>query len=1148
MTHGTRSHGAAVRRRRVLTGTLSIALVVLLSIVAAGAASGGTAASSPSAFKLGAFTPEAAGTIEAFKSATGRLAQSDPSLLDRTDSTLVNVMVKYDYDSVATYAGGLAGLDATSPKVTGKELKANPAAVAAYGRYLDGVSGDINAAVASKVPAASIRESFETAYGGVAMTLPANKIGQLLQVDGVVAVQKDALNQPLTDATPAFVGATAVWGGLGGSTKAGEGVIVGVLDTGIWPEHPSFNDNGIDHPGGTYGCEFGNGSAPFGPAFTCNDKLIGAYAFTDTYMANIGAVPGEYCDNATDVCSARDANGHGTHTSSTAAGSAVSNVNLLGVNRGSISGIAPGSHVIMYRVCLAQGCFGSDSVAAVEQAILDGVDVLNFSISGGNSAYTDPVELAFLEAYDAGILVNASAGNTGPGAGTANHAGPWTNTVGASTSNRHFLATLNLTASNGDTFSQQGVTITAGVTNKDVVLATAVGSSALCDSPANASAAGKVVVCQRGGNARVDKGFRMSLAGAAGMILFNPVKQDLQSDNHWLPAIHLEGPLSGTHPLLTFLSSHTGVKANWVSGVASPVQGDVMAAFSSRGPLGDFIKPDVTAPGIQILAGHTPTPISTDAGPPGQLYQAIAGTSMSSPHVAGMSALVKDAHPSWSPGQIKSALMTSSVQSVVKENGTTAADPFDRGAGSARVDRAIATRVTLDVSAADYVASAGDPLNRINLNLPSINAPTMSGQISTERTLRNVSGGTVKFEVSTTAPAGASIEVSPSTVEILAGGTRTLKIKISGAGLANGQYFGQITLADDPNGRGGIESGPNLVLPVAFNKQQGIVSLTHSCAPTTFPTNTLTSCVARASNFAAQPASIVLRVDPSPGLRLSNIGGTAGVTGNANGARWSGTLSPSLPPQITSITAGGGPGGGYLPLSLFGIPPIAGVGDDTAMNFNVPAFTYGGETYNRLGVVSNGYVVVGGTNGAADIVFDPVDLPNAARPNNVLAPYWTDLNPPAGGALRIGTLTDGADTWIVIDWEAVRVFGSTNVQSFQIWIGVNGDAHPAEDNTFAYGPNTGTGSPEGLTRGAENRDGTSGKMIVPPPANPTPNNSTFRINTAPPAAGGTAEITYKASAQFGGVYTSLASLTSNLTPGVTQVPVTLTVTGPGPGR
>jgi subtilisin family serine protease len=1123
---------------------LSVALVAITSIAAAGAATGGTAATAAGTLRLSNSQVEFAGTAEAAKSMSGRIAQSDPELLGRSDAASVNVMVKYDYDGLATYAGGIPGLAATSPKVTGKELKENPAAVAEYSRYVDGLTADIGAAVESAVPSASIHESFETAYGGVTMTLPANQIDDLLAVDGVVAVQKDVLNQPQTDVTPGFIGATAAWSGLGGSTHAGEGVIVGVLDTGIWPEHPSFADNGIAHPGGSYQCQFGNGLDPaLGAPFTCNDKLIGAYAFTNTYLAVIGALPGEYCNNVTGVCSARDSEGHGTHTASTAAGSAVSNVNLLGVNRGNISGIAPGASVIMYRVCLVQGCFNSDSVAAVNRAILDGVDVLNFSIGGGNNAYTDPVELAFLDAYNAGILVNASAGNSGPGAGTAGHAGPWTNTVGASTSNRHFLSTLVLTASNGDTYRQEGVTVTAGLTNKDVALATAVGSNNICSTNATpALANGKVIVCQRGTNARVDKGFRMFNAGAAGMILFNPVKQDLESDNHWLPAIHIEGPLSGTHPMLTFLSSHTGVKATWASGSAQPVPGDVMAAFSSRGPLGDFIKPDVTSVGIQVLAGNTPTPISTDNGPPGQLYQAIAGTSMSSPHAAGASALVKAAHPNWTPGQIKSALMTSSTQAVKKEDGLTNATPFDRGAGSIRVDNAIATRVVLDVSAADYLASATDPLGRIDLNLPSINAPTMPGSITTQRTLKNVSSGPVEFEATSTAPAGSSIDVLPRTINIPAGGSKTITIRINGTNLPNGQYFGQITLADNPTPRGGIESGPNLVFPVAFFKQQGIVPLTHTCTPTSFATNSSASCVAKASNFANQPADATLTVQPSVGLRMSSVGGSPGVVRTlTGGARWSGTLSPSVPPQIASITAGGSPAG-YLPLALFGITPIGGVGDDTITNFTTPTFFYGGESYSSLGVVSNGYLVLGG-GAAADIVFTPQVFPNPARPNNVVAPFWSDLNPAAAGAIRIGTLTDGVSTWIVVDWAGVRNFSNPTTHSFEVWL-KTGTAPASEEVTMAYGT-AGPGDPaSGVNWGAENRDGTSGKNLAAAPAN----GSDWKINTTPPQAGGVAQITYNASALYAGVFTSLASLTSSLTPGVTQVPVTLNVSGPPSDR
>ncbi len=327
-------------------------------------------------------------------------------------------------------------------------------------------------------------------------------------------------------------------------------------------------------------------------------------------------------------------------------------------------------------------------------------------------------------------------------------------TVGASTSNRFFTTTLHLTADGGAAFDMPGVTITNGIPGPTpVVLAQNIpGEDVLCQTklPAGA-AAGMVVMCERGTNARVDKGFNVFSGGAAGMVLYNPVQEDVETDNHWLPAIHVDGPSTA---LLAFVTGHTNVKATWVQGTPSPTQGDVMAAFSSRGPQADFIKPDVTAPGIQVLAGMTPSPDENTPtnGPPGNLYQAIAGTSMASPHAAGISALLKAVHPDWTPAMIKSALMTASVQDVVKEDGVTPATPFDDGAGSIRADQAVSPTLVFDETYADFVASETDPLHRIDLNIASVNAPTMTGMITTKRTATNVSGKSQQLEVSTVAP------------------------------------------------------------------------------------------------------------------------------------------------------------------------------------------------------------------------------------------------------------------------------------------------------------------------------------------------------------------------------------------------------------
>jgi predicted RNA-binding Zn ribbon-like protein len=519
---------------------------------------------------------------------------------------------------------------------------------------------------------------------------------------------------------------------------------------------------------------------------------------------------------------------------------------------------------------------------------------------------------------------------------------------------------------------------------------------------------------------------------------------------------------------------------------------------------------------------------------------------MSSPHAAGVSALVKAAHPDWTPEEIKSALMTSSAQGVVKEDGTTPADPFDAGAGSIRADRAINPTLVFDETYAHFVASASSPLTRINLNIPSIDATTMSGTVSTTRTAINVSGQNQVLKVTTSAPAGVTITVGANngSVQVKAGDSVTFPITISAPSLANGQYFGRITL--DPN-----KQGANAVtIPVAFVKQQGAVSLTQTCSPTTFPVTAQSHCTTTATNNSSSPANANLSISGSPGLHYSNVVGATLVKPQF-GAQWTGTLSPSLPPSVDSITPGAGPAGGYLPLAAFGIAPYAGQSDDSITNFNVPTFFYGGEAYTRIGVVSNGYLVLGGGT-SADVVFTPQHFPNPARPNNVLALMWSDLNPATSGgagSIRIGTLTDGSTSWLIVDWAGVKNFGNATTHSFEAWItlagGAAGPGASSEGITYSYnsgttsGGNASSGDPDsGQNWGAENRDGSSGKNIATAPAN----GSEWQVHTSPPQAGGTKVVTYDLSANLPGTYSSIASLTSDVTPGTTQVVQNVTVT------
>jgi hypothetical protein len=340
-------------------------------------------------------------------------------------------------------------------------------------------------------------------------------------------------------------------------------------------------------------------------------------------------------------------------------------------------------------------------------------------------------------------------------------------------------------------------------------------------------------------------------------------------------------------------------------------------------------------------------------------------------------------------------------------------------------------------------------------------------------------------------------------------------------------------------------------IPVAFFRRQGAVTLTHSCSPSSFAKGSSSACEVSAQNLAPADANVHVDVnspDPS-GLGVTNAAATVNPDSAGTltprpdrGFDWDGTLSAALAPTVDSITPGGSPFG-YVPLSAFGVPPIGGMADETIANFNVPGFLWGDETYTRVGITSDGYAVIGGGTGA-DVEFVPQTMPDPARPNNVIAPWWTDLDlsqtvPDANTGARIATLSDGSDTWIVIDWEDVATFGTCattcDAHSFQIWIGISGDANPGEDVTMAHGT-LGTGAGNPVNAGAENRDGSSGVNFTPA------SDTDWTINTSPPTPGGVVDITYVATGKKAGTYVVPARMTSDLTTGTTTERVTLQVT------
>lgn len=668
------------------------------------------------------------------------------------------------------------------------------------------------------------------AFNGYSAILTSAQVEAIRMQKDTVLVLEDQMRYPQTDSSPEFLGLT-VNGGAYDNGYTGEGVVVGVIDTGIWPEHPSFADDGSydPPPTGPLPCEFGNTAwNPNDVPFTCNNKLIGAYEMLDTYRALIATAPDEFK-------SARDDNGHGTHTASTAAGNACVEVTLYGEpfdpdrvhGSGShndddrcenshdddhtvmISGIAPRAHIIAYKGLGNLGGFTSDLAAAIDQAVADGVDVINYSVGSGPGA-PGADELAFLFAADAGVFVAASAGNSGPGPGTIGNPAtmPWVTAVGANTQSRFWQGTITL--GNGKKYT--GASITNGIGWSPLVDAATLGN-ALCNPAVafSSSVAGKIVVCQRGAIGRAAKSLAVFNAGGVGMIMHeNSDVGNLFSDSHWVPSVHVD-QTPGLAIKAYIAANPATAKAKIQAPQASTWKvAPSMTDFSSRGPnafAADIIKPDVTAPGIQILAGNSPFP---DPGttPPGELFQAIAGTSMSSPHVAGVYALLKQAHPEWSAAMAKSALMTTAHQNVKDNDRVNKADPFDVGAGhidpGGKWEKGSITEPGLvyDAGLNEYfgflcdafpaifvdpagtcasLESSGVPTQAENLNYPSIGISQVPGIATVTRTVTSVAtdGGKVTYKAKVHAPPGYTVSVSPSTIKLAPGESATFTITVT---------------------------------------------------------------------------------------------------------------------------------------------------------------------------------------------------------------------------------------------------------------------------------------------------------------------------------------------------------------------------------
>ncbi|KAF8032921.1 hypothetical protein BT93_D1725 [Corymbia citriodora subsp. variegata] len=523
---------------------------------------------------------------------------------------------------------------------------------------------------------------YKNAITGFAAKMTSAKAEELLKLDAIAYAKQEEIFSLHTTHSPSFLGLN-LGVGLWNDSTLGKGVIIGVLDTGITPGHPSFNDEEMSPPPAKW-----KGRCVFN-ATSCNNKLIGARNFM-----NLTSPP-------------TDEEGHGTHTSNTAAGNFVKNANVLGQASGTTVGIAPRAHLAMYQVCSDKGCPKSAILAAMDAAIEDGVDVLSLSLDVRSAPfYADSIVVGAFSAIQKGIFMSCSAGNSGPAYTSLSNEAPWILTVGASTIDRTEKATNGESLFQPKDFGSAYPLVYAG-TNRNQ-------TSALCAEGSlwNSDVKGNVVLCERGGQiARIAKGQEVKDAGGAAMIMMNDQLNGYSTlaDAHVLPTTHI--PYVDSLKIKTYINSTSNPTATilFKGTIVGNSDAPVVTSFSSRGPSVEspgILKPDIIGPGVGILAAwpfSLDNSTSTDA-----TFNIISGTSMSCPHLSGIVALLKSANPDWLPATIKSAIMTTAYQmnfgsKPIVDETLLLADIFDVGVGHVNMPKAVNPGLIYDIKPDDYI-------------------------------------------------------------------------------------------------------------------------------------------------------------------------------------------------------------------------------------------------------------------------------------------------------------------------------------------------------------------------------------------------------------------------------------------------------------
>ncbi|KAJ6814954.1 subtilisin-like protease SBT1.2 [Iris pallida] len=634
--------------------------------------------------------------------------------------------------------------------------------------------------------------AYKKVVTGFAARLTEAELAQIKEKDEFLHAFPDRLLPLQTTHTSDFLGLHRGTAGFWSDSNYGKGVIIGVLDTGILPDHPSFGDAGMPPPPSKWKgvCEFN--------ASSCNNKLIGARNFVKGRAAAM-----EASDDRLALLGPYDHDGHGTHTASTAAGAFVENANVAGQANGTASGMAPLAHVAIYKVC-GDKCADSDILAGLDAAVSDGVDILSLSLGGSSiEFYNDATAIGTFGAIENGIFVSCAAGNDGPSWKTLSNEAPWMLTVGASTTDRSIRSTVQL--GSGVDFVGESLVQPSNYASPKLPLIypgfAGSSGSALClnGSLRGLDVKGMIVLCDEGEISRVAKGWIVKSAGGAGMIIASAKSSGyiLRDDVHVLPTSHVS--YSDGLTIKSYINGTTSPTASisFEGTVLGTSPAPMVAGFSSRGPNQadpSILKPDIIGPGVNILAAW-PFQVEATNNVASSTFNIISGTSMSTPHLSGIAALLKSSHPAWSPAMIKSAMMTTAYLNAnhgdfIPDQAMKRADFFATGAGHVNASRANNPGLVYDIASDDYIAylcgipytsaqvstivgrrvtcSGIAPINGTNLNYPSfvVFLSAANGYTaSVSRTVTYVGAGSRNYTVQVAYPAGtSSVTVKPTTL------------------------------------------------------------------------------------------------------------------------------------------------------------------------------------------------------------------------------------------------------------------------------------------------------------------------------------------------------------------------------------------------